>query len=159
MVTVKEMFAKKTAWLILAFIIGLVFMFANEAEASTQMWVAPESQFIAGKHTPGTALMISEKFGSGKYEASVMLNVNTEADDNNASVTVQRVVRYKKFQMGIGASYWHNQTRAWNSNTTFALSLRWNFNDRWSVQEMHWSTGSSSSRNGGLDMLMIGYSF
>lgn len=70
-----------------------------------------------------------------------------------------RVAEYKRFQIGIGISYWHNQSPAWNSNTPFTLMIGWQINDRWSIKERHFSTGGSSSKNGGLDMLTIGYTF
>lgn len=155
----KDLFKKPTAWLILAFIVGLTVMFAKEAKADTAMLLSPETQFIAGKHTQGTALSITESFVDDKFEVGIMLNVNTEDDNNNAALFAQRIVRYKKFGMGIGVAAWKNETRAWNSSTTFALGLRWEFNDHWILQHMHFSTGGSSRRNGGLDMLQIGYRF
>jgi hypothetical protein len=63
------------------------------------------------------------------------------------------------FEMGIGVSYWHNKTPAWNSHTPFLLHLGWNFNDQWAVKWRHFSTGGSSSKNGGLDYLSLSYSF
>lgn len=148
----------KAAWLILAFIVGLVFMLSQEAKAESAMWIAPETEFIAGGHTEGTAIIFTEAFRE-KYEVSLILNVGTEDSDNNAGLMAMRIVTYKKFSMGLGGTLWQNETRAWSSNKTFALALRWNISEHWNVQHIHWSTGGSTERNGGLDMLMVGYYF
>jgi len=149
----------KAGWLILAFIVGLYFMLSEEAKADTAIWVAPETQFIAGHKAPGTAMQFTESFGEGKYEISLLLNVGTEDVDNNAAFIVQRVVTYKRYSMGLGGALWQNETRAWNATKTFALDLRWRITDRWRVKWQHFSTGGSSRRNGGLDMIMVGYDF
>lgn len=148
----------KAAWLILAFIAGLCVMLSKEAKADTTIWLAPETEFIAGSHTEGTTIQFAEVF-LDKYEISFLLNVGTEDSDNNAAIIMQRVVCHRRFCMGLGGALWQNETRAWNANKTFALDLRWEINDNWKIKWQHFSTGGSSRRNGGLDMIMVGYDF
>lgn len=153
----------KTAWLILAFVIGILAMFAKEAKAETGFYVAPETVFIRGERITGTALEMVESWGEGKYEVSIMLivsdNLHDANADNNAGIALRRVVRYKKFGMGLGIAGWQNQSKAWNTTATFSLDLRWDFNEHWTAKIQHFSTGGSSSRNSGLDMLQFGYRF
>lgn len=154
-----NIFKNKVAWLVLAFVMGIIAMFAQEANADTSVYVAPETQFIAGDKVDGTMFSMVESFGDNKYEIGIHLNMHTGAEDNNAAVTLERVVRWKKFGMSLGVAAWKHETPAWNSTTTFSLGLRWEFDENWSVKWAHFSTGGSSSNNGGLDMIMGGYSF
>jgi len=160
-------FKKPTTWIVIAFIILAGWMFSKEASAAeTSFELAPGTMFVAGSRYAAGALFIEERW-LGKYAVGFGLTTAWECLDNckrgngptNQVVFIQRIVTYKKFELGLGLSYWHNTTPAWNSHTPFALSIGWNFNDHWSIKERHFSTAGSSSNNGGLDMLTIGYRF
>ena len=157
-----------TTWMILGFIFLLFFMFSKEADAAeTRMEFAP-TLFVAGDRYNGGLLQLEERW-KGKYALGVGLTTDwncADAEDckrgdgpTNQFIYAQRVVQYKKFEMGLGASYWHNTSPAWNSHTPFALHLGWNFNDHASVKWRHFSTGGSSEKNGGLDYLSFAWSF
>jgi len=148
-------FKKTTTKLVALFIIGLILLFAKEANSETIISVAPVTQWVGGHKVEGSTLKLVENIAD-KYEFGIILS--DIGGQVNGGVQAQRVVG-KKFQMGIGVTYWKNQTIAWNSQFTFALSLRWNINDNWLIEHSHWSTAGSSTRNSGLDMLMVGYRF
>lgn len=147
---------KTTTKLVVLFIIGLLFMFAREAKSETIVSIAPGTQWVGGHKISGTTLKLVENIAD-KYEFGLLLETDI-GGKVNGGFQVQRMVG-KKFQMGIGVTYWKNQTIAWNSQFTYALSLRWNINDNWLIEHSHWSTAGSSSKNFGLDMLMVGYRF
>lgn len=161
----------KTTWLIGGFIVLLVFMLATEdadaAETTTSIEVAP-TLFVAGNRYNGGLLILEERFNK-KYALGVGLTTEWVCPDvndcrrgngpTNQVVYAQRVVTHKKFEIGLGISYWHNQSPSWDSNTPYALSLGWNFNKNLNAKWRHFSTGGSSDRNGGLDMFTIGWRF
>lgn len=159
-------FKKPATYLILGFIILLIWMFTQEAKADTSMEVAPESTFISGEAHSGTALFVTERF-QGKYDVGIALstqlqcrpkNCNRLDSPTNQGVYFQRVVSYGKFEMGLGVSYWHNTTAAWSSHTPFALHMGYNFN-RTTLRWRHFSTGGSSDRNAGWDLLTLAWNF
>jgi len=159
---------KGTTYAVLAFIVLFVLLLSKESDAAEPfIEVAPETTFVAGNSYTGSILMFGERF-AGKYDVAIGLSTAGNCRDvvcsrgpspTNQLIFAQRVVSYKKVEMGLGISYWHNQTAAWNSNTPFALSLGWNPSNRVALKWRHFSTGGSSDDNGGLDMITIGYKF
>ena len=161
---------KPTHVAVALFLVG--FLLIRCAEAETIFEAAPNTAFIAGNHYDGALISATERFG--KYDIGVTLasslNCECERGDSpgNLGIHAQRIVTWKRLEMGLGAAYWQNQTPAWNSNTTFALSVGLDLDglrilglrlDRWRITHRHYSTGGASDRNGGLDLLTIGYSF
>lgn len=152
---------KPTTWLIIGFIALLAWLLTKEADAAeTSMELAPGTLFVTNDRYAGGALFLEELI-AGKYAFGVGLTTTWDCIDDcsrgdgptNQVFYMQRVVRYKRLGLGIGASYWHNLSPAWSSHTPFALSLEWHFTDHASVRIFHFSTGGSSDRNGGLNML------
>lgn len=159
---------KAATWLVFGFIIGLGLMLSVEAKAEeTTMEFAP-TLFITGHRYNGGILFIEERWKS-KYAIGLGVSTTWKCVDfndcrrgegkSNQLIYAQRVVQYKKFEVGIGISYWHNETPAWNSHTPFVLHIGWNFSKRASIKWRHFSTAGASSRNGGLDLLTGGYRF
>lgn len=159
---------KGATWLIFGFIILISFMLAQEAKAEeTTMEFAP-TLFVAGNRYNGGTLLIEERW-KGKYAIGLGLTTTWQCLDindcrrgegkTNQLFYVQRVIQYKKFEMGLGVSYWHNTSPAWDSHTPFALHAGWNFNDHANLKWRHFSTGGSSDKNGGLDLLTFGWRF
>ena len=155
-----------TTYLVLGFIVLLFFMFATEADASeTTIEIAP-TLFVAGDHYNGGLIALEERW-KDKYALGVGLTTEWHCTDDcgrgngktNQFVYAQRVVKHNKFEMGFGLSYWHNKSPSWNSHTPFALHAGWNFNDHLNLKWRHFSTGGSSERNGGLDLLSVGWRF
>ena len=153
---------KPTTVAVLLFVIGFMLLQGCETKADTIFEAIPIT-FIAGQPYKGVGLMMTERF-SDRYDLSVMLTTQQTCDckrgdsPGNLGVTAQRIVQWKRLEMGLGAAYFHNKTPAWNSNTTFALSWGLHFAS-WSVRHRHYSTGGSSTTNGGWDLLTIGYAF
>ena len=153
---------KPTGYMVLAFV--CLYFWIRSAEADTLLEVMPATIFVGGDHYQGAGLSLTERF-SGRYDLGVLLMTEMQCGDcrrgpgeGNLAIHATRVVHYKAFEMGIGAAYWQNQTIYFNSNTSFAL--HWGFShNRWSIRHRHFSTGGSSERNSGLDMLTIGYNF
>ena len=157
-------FKRATTWIVILFLVIFVLMLAKEAKSETTMEIAP-TMFVAGYRYQGATLLFEERWG--KYAVGLGLTTTWDCMDHcgrgngktNQLVYLQRIVEYKKFELGLGISYWHNTSPSWDSHTPFALSMGWNFNDHWSLKERHFSTGGSSDKNGGLDMLTVGYRF
>lgn len=162
----KDTFKDKTTWAVLAFILLAVVLFAKTADAETSVEVAPGTMAVAFDRYDGGWLMVEETWND-KYALAFGLttewNCTSECKrgdgKKNQFVQFQRVINYNKFQMGLGVSYWHNKTPAWNSHTPFSLHIGWNFNDHLGVNWRHYSTAGSSSSNGGLDLLAVDWSF
>lgn len=153
---------KAATWLVFGFIILLgVMLTLTEAEAAeTRMELAP-TLFVAGHRYNGGLLFIEERWKK-KYALGIGLTTAWSCPDindcrrgegkTNQLFYAQRIIQYKKFEMGIGMSYWHNKTPAWDSHTPFVLHIGWNFNERLDAKYRHFSTGGSSDINGGLDL-------
>ncbi len=161
--------SKPTTYIIIAFIIGLAFMAGKTAAAAeTSFEIAPGTMFVSGSRYNGGLLLIEERWKS-RYAIGAGLTTTWECPSQNDCprgngptnkfIYAQLIFVYKKFEMGIGPSYWDNQSPAWNSNTPWALMIGWNFTDRLSIKERHFSTNGSSENNGGLDLLTIGWTF
>lgn len=154
---------KPTTWLVLLFVILYILVRSNESKADTLFELMPSSSFIAGQHYTGAGLSVTERF-AGKYDVGAMLMTEQQCgckrgeSPGNLGIEAQRIVTWKHLELGVGVAYWHNQTPAWSSNTTFALHWGLVFGN-WSFRHRHYSTGGSSDRNAGLDLLTVGYSF
>jgi len=162
-----DMFKKKTTYVIFAFIILLGFLAHKTADAAeTTFELAPGTMYVAGHRYNGGLLLIEERW-SNKYVLAVGVTTSWDCADDcrrgdgprNQFVMAQRVFEWKGIEAGFGISYWHNSTPAWNSHTPFALSVGYNFNDHLSVKVRHFSTAGSSTQNGGLDLLSVGWTF
>lgn len=158
---------KPTTWMVIGFVVFLAFMFTQESKASTAMEIAPGTTFVAGNRYTGGWAALTERVLDEKIELGVGLTTALECIDNcrrgdsenNAFIYAERVVKYKSIEAGIGFSYWHNTTAAWDSHTPFALHLGWNANEHFELKWRHFSTAGSSTNNGGLDMLTVGWRF
>jgi len=157
--------SKPTTWVILGFIALIAWMLSKESKAETSMELAP-ALFVAGNRYTGAALFIEERWRE-KYALGVGLTTTWGCLDScsrgngptNQVFYAQRIILYKRFEVGIGGSYWHNLSPAWSSHTPFTLSIAWHFGPHLTIRERHFSTGGSSERNGGLDMLTIAWTF
>ena len=153
----KKLFENKTDYLVFAFIIGLAFMlYQCEAKADWAIEELHDSNagttsFNRGLdrvcvryfYETGTSLAVcplvaiggdiqSDSFELGladelwpRWEGQITLNRTNGVMDGGA--TVRRMVGDGKFQMGIGLTYWINQSPGSNSNVTFNLGLRYTF--------------------------------
>jgi hypothetical protein len=164
-------FKRYTTWGVIAFLILAVFMLFREARSEgTGIELAPGTMFVASDRYKGAWLGINHRFTEeDKWEIGLGLTTEWQCVDindcprgegsNNQFIYGQRIIHWNKFELGLGISYWHNKTPAWDSHTPYALSLGWNFTDNIGVGYRHFSTAGSSTNNGGLDMLTARWRF
>jgi len=155
---------KKTVWAVAAFVVLFVVLLANEARSDTLVELVPGVSWVGSERYTGTGLAMVERF-QGKYDVGLILMSSQETSGSrrpdyggNMGVHAQRIVRWKDLELGLGVAYWANQTPAWSSNTTFSLSVGYRFGPM-EVRGRHFSTGGSSARNSGLDIVTIGWRF
>ena len=154
---------KPTTIMVLLFIALFAWFLATEAKAETSIEAVPGVSWVGGDKYSGIGILLTERF-SGKYDAGLMLMTLQQCGCKrgdywgNMGLQAQRVVAKGRFELGAGLAYWANQTPAWNSNLTFSLHAGVTIGSA-EVRWRHYSTGGSSLRNGGLDMLTLGWRF
>jgi hypothetical protein len=152
-------FRKPAAYMVLAFVIFWIFSIWNEAKAETLVEVAPVAFYGGDYHKGQVAIMGHERF-KGKYDVGIILMLDFDGEAGNRALNLMRTTTFKKWEAGLGFTFWSNeQSEAWNARQTFSLSLGYNFTDRFAIRWRHFSTGGTSSKNSGLDMLTVGYGF
>lgn len=143
---------KPVVYAILLFLLG--FFSIRSCEAS-QVELGPSL-------LKGYGLVYSESLG--EFDIGVMLISDQEWDGtqtagNNGGVFGERLVRFNKFSMGIGAAYWVTTSKVIGSNLTFHLSMHYDLNDKWRVNYRHWSNAGTTNNNRGQDLLTLGWKF
>lgn len=165
----KSPWGKTTTVGIVVFLMILFWFFSSEAKAQTFAEVSIYAVGVGGERYESETIIITEEFGR-KYQAGLLLQLRLDCVDKNEckrgestnanqAFFIQRISYYGDFSIGIGASYWKNQSPAWNSHTPFLLTMGYRMSDSLSLGYKHFSTGGSSSSNGGLDMLTVRWSF
>lgn len=153
----RSMWKKPTTYLVLATLAFLLFAI-EKAEAETVVEYSPVVAVSGDVQKNWGALMLHERF-KGKYSAGVILLVDTDDRANsNKGIEVLRYAEYNKWEVGLGFTAWARESKAWNAKQTFTLMLGREFG-RCAARLRHWSTGGTSSRNAGLDMLTFGCMF
>ena len=147
-------------WVVIAFIIALIFFFYKEANA-VEIEAGPG--FLSGEYSEGGAVIINESVGKwdigGGYFSKQTCHCRYPDDlKENIFFHGQRIVEYKKWELGIGAAYFQNTNRALGKNLTWSLSVGFG-GEHWSVRIRHFSNAGSGSPNLGQDLLTIGYAF
>lgn len=153
----KKWLSKPATWLVVALIV-IWLTFIQKAEAETIVEVAPVTAFGGNYDSAYQSVMAHERF-NGKYDVGVIILFDRYGEDGNRAFEVLRTAQYKRWEAGIGYTWWANvQPQAWNTDNTFTLAIgrQWG---KWGVRWRHWSTAGTSSRNRGMDMLTIGYRF
>ena len=161
---------KGTTWMVVIFISVFLWVGIKQAKADTLAEVSAGLTSVGGNRYDSETVIFSESFNDKKIYGGILLQLRLDCKENlscrrgesqrsNQAVFIQRVATYKNFKIGIGISYWHSQSPAWNSHTPYLLNAKYQFDNGAVVGWYHFSTGGSSSSNGGLDMLTIGYNF
>ena len=153
---------KPAVYMILAFLVGFFLLRSCEVEASeATLEIGPT---FSGEFNGGMGLVYTERF-NGTWDVGTMIMSDQTWNDgnshagNNGGLFGQRIVRYKSFEMGLGASYWINQSALIGDEFAWALSLGWQFNDHASLRIRHWSNAGTVDRNRGQDILTFGWTF
>lgn len=153
--------AKPTVYIVLAFLIAFFLMRSCEAEASEgTIEIGPT---FTSQLNGGVGLVYTERL-AGKWDVGVMLTTPQQWEavptvKTNGGLFVQRVVKYKAFEMGLGAAGWINTSRIVGCHMGFALSVRYNISPRIPLTIRHWSNAGSCDPNRGQDLLTIGWRF
>jgi hypothetical protein len=164
-------------YIILLFL--LLFFYWVSAEADVTLEVGPTN--LSGDWAGGAAIL-SERFG--KYELGigyiseqeVSLRTFSLSDPSctritdgynrcdfeireNIFVHAQRIVKYKKCELGIGPAYFSNTSRVFGSHFNIGLMAGCYINKNLSIRIRHYSNAGSATPNLGQDILTIGYKF
>jgi len=166
-------------YLIVIFLLFMFYLFAREAKAEVQLEIGATN--LSGDWA-GSGLLLSERFGRYDFgigyisEQTVSLRTFSFNDPSCTKITdgfnrcdfviretifisAQRIVKYKKCEMGIGPSWWQNTSRVHGAKFNFGLMIGCNLSKKVFLRVRHWSNGGSATPNLGQDLLTIGYRF
>jgi len=166
------------------FIVGFfVFLFlylaSREAKAEVQFEIGPTN--LSGDWAGG-GLVLSERLGKYDFgigyisEQTVSLRTFSLSDPSCTKITdgfnrcdfviresifihAQRIVKYKKCEMGIGPAWFQNTSRVFGKQFNFGLMIGCDLSDKAFIRIRHWSNAGSGTPNLGQDMLTIGWRF
>ena len=173
--SLKSPWRKSTTKAIVLFLLAFVVLGSivmNNAESkekdTTMIDLSYGLTYVGGDPYDSETIAFVHNFNS-QWEIGLALQLRLDCPANdvcdkgnssspNQSLFGQRVFRYHDFQMGIGISYDHNQSPAYNTNTPFVLSMRYYFNNYLALGYWHKSCGGICSSNSGEDRLSIVYS-
>ncbi len=152
---------KPVVYMVIGFLIAFIWMRSAEA-ATTEGGAA-----IASSELSGAVISYSERLDD-KWDIGLFVvgeQSFQKADGKvrigvNAAIHAQRVVSWKRLEMGLGAAYWQNRNRLLGCHFTFSLSVRaYSPKERFFVTARHFSNAGSCSPNSGQDMFLFGWRF
>ncbi len=162
----------KAAAIAVIVFLGLFFLAISceEAEADTILEVG--AGVLSGEFSGTPILIVAERF-QGKYDIGVGLvgEQTCECGDFKldleketpvptlAMIFVQRVVTWKRVELGLGFGFWNKTSRVSGSVLMLPLSLKLKLTDRLSLGVRHFSTGGSGRPNLGQDMVSLSWRF
>lgn len=147
--------------LVVVFVSLLLWGLSKEADAA-EIEIGPT--FLSGELSKGGQVVLSERFG--RYSIGVGLTsdqtcqcrFDTTAVRTNTFIQAQRNVQvWRKVSMGLGVSYWNNQSRVFGKNMNFALNLRYDVGERFFINLRHYSNAGSGVPNLGQDAILFGW--
>ena len=133
--TRKPLFANKTNYGVLVFIIALVLglAYCEKSEAQTSMYISPVNAVGGEIKSDSGQLSLGEQYK--RFE--VNLNLTRHDGFMYGGFGVRRMVGDGPFKLGIGGTYWMNESPGSNSDFTFSLGIRFEINERWSIDYLH----------------------
>ena len=169
----------KPVYLVLLFLFILFYLFARESKAEVQLELGPTN--LSGNWAGG-ALLLSERFGKYDFgigyisEQTVSLRAfDLKSPDckritdgfnrcdfeirENIFIQAQRIVKYKRCEMGIGPAWFQNTSRVSGKQLNFSLMIGCNLSEKSFIRIRHWSNAGSATPNLGQDLLTIGWRF
>jgi len=161
----------KGIYVVALFLILLMLAFCHESKADVSVEVGATN--LSGDWA-GEGLIISERFG--KYDFGIGYITEQEVTTTcgphlprtskcrfdlreNIFLHAQRVVQYKRCELGIGPAFFQNTNRALGKRFTIGLMAGCRIAERWSIRVRHYSNAGSGTPNLGQDLLSIGYRF
>lgn len=163
---IRRLEGKVKPWMLVAGLVGLLLLgFCKETRAET--YVELGGTFASGESSDAAALVVGERFGNYTFSLGVMdkQSINTRTTQNiktrqNGFFEAMRVTRpFSKLEVGLGGAYFMNTNRALSSNLNFALMVRYELSDKFSLQLRHWSNAGTNTPNLGQDMITLRYTF
>lgn len=155
---------KSVVYLIVAFVLALLLLFALHARAESTLQVEGGAAVLRG-YTPALGLSIQwPRAGPADtdYELGFMLIGDGTYDDEDFGNQVVWYGMlwdgYRQIELGLGAAYF-NVESPFTCDFTFALGARWRITERVSAQWRHYSTAGSCQPNTGRDLLTAAWRF
>ena len=162
------------------FLLLFLYLAAREVRAEIQLELGPTN--LSGDWAEGGALLLSERFGKYDFaigyisEQKVNLRTFSLHDPSCTKITdgfnrcnfvirenifvhAQRIVKYKKCEMGIGPAWFQNTSRVFGKQLNFGLMIGCNLSEKAFIRIRHWSNAGSATPNLGQDLLTIGWRF
>lgn len=162
----------KPLYLVGLFILLMLYLFAREAKADVQIEVGVTN--LSGDWARGGVLMLSERFGRydlgigyvSKQNVTVTCGPHLPATSRcafeireNIFIHAQRIVKYKRCEMGLGPAWFQNTSRVFGKQFNFGMMVGCNIFKQAFVRIRHWSNAGSASPNLGQDVITIGWRF
>ena len=151
-------------WIVGAFFLLALFFYSKESD-SMELEIGPTN--LSGEWAKGGILMFTQREGhwsfGGGYVSEQFVSTCPRPDcDNdiepNIFFQVHRMVEYRRWELGLGPTYFQNTNRALGQRLNWGLSLGYKYGD-WTLRIRHWSNAGSGAWNLGQDALTIGYTF
>lgn len=161
----------KPIYIVGIFILTLFYLFSREAKAD--VYIEAGATMLSGDWA-GQSLVLSERFGRWDFALGYVTEQQFSATcgpkepsrpkcefdiRENTFIHAQRIVQYKKWEMGIGPAYFQHTSRVSGSNFMFSLMLGYNITEHTFVRIRHSSSAGAATPNLGQDMLTIGGKF
>lgn len=147
----------------------LLFGFSQESHAS-DVTVELGAGFLSGEFSKGGALLVNQRWKSGRYSVGIGYISEQEVTDRsntfyevreNLFIQAQRrtCLFNDKLCLGIGVAHFNNTNRALGSKFTAGVHVEGQINENLSLNIRHYSNAGSATPNMGQDMITIGWSF
>jgi hypothetical protein len=145
-----------------AFIVLFVFVIWKVSDAEAETVIGVGAPIVSGNYTDSISLTIAERWDDKwQIDLTIVGEQDVNFSDgmhhlgNNFSIGVQRIVRYRQLEVGVGVSKWQNTNRAFGCDFTLHPSVAWRRSERWAIAYDHWSNAGTCAPNSGLDMIGI----
>lgn len=155
---------KSAVYLIVAFVLALLVLFAIKARADSTLQVEGGAAVLRG-YTPTLGLSIQwPQAGPAQtdYELGFMLIGDGTYDDEDFGNQVVWYGMlwdgYRQIELGLGAAYFNIES-PFTCQFTFTLGARWRVTERVSAQWRHYSTAGSCQPNTGRDLATVSWRF
>ena len=145
---------------------ALVALFLCLGDVNAEINIEAGPAFLSGEFSDGGLLLISDritpKWSVGlAYTSEQVCNGCTHQVDlkRNLGLIGSRIFSYKRFEFGLGASYWQNTNRALSRNFNVHVMFGFQITDRLSLRGHHDSNSGSGDTNLGQDAITLAWSF
>lgn len=152
---------KTVRYILTAFVvifIAALATYCHKAHADSITFEAG-AQYLRG---PAAAVAVNTRWDGpmdGQWEAGLVLVGRNPNDRGVAGLQAQYIDGFGRFDIGLGMAYFNRVPDLLGSNLNFSLLIGYRFTDRLAVNVRHFSNGGTTSRNTGLDLVLLSYRF